>query len=101
MKTATEIASIRLTALYVLADRERANGMEVKRGIEDLTGAHVDNPPVYTTLRDLCEDGLVTQEKRNATRGKFWLTEDGRELLEEHHAWFSKCLDDSVGQQTF
>lgn len=99
MKTATEIVNIRLAALYVLADRGRANGLEITRGIEDLTDQHVDNERVYPALDDLRGEGFIEQKKRNRTRSTFWLTADGRDELENFHAWASDCLDDESGQQ--
>lgn len=101
MRTATDLVSMRLAVCYILYDRERANGMEITSEVEELVGEDVAERRVYETLYDLRADGVVSQGKENQTRGKFWLTDDGRELLEDHHDWFEVRFDDDLGQQTF
>lgn len=101
MKTATDILSIRLAALYVLADREGAHGLSIKRELEDLADEPIGDERFYPVMSDLVEEGLVDKEKENATRSRYQLTEEGRDRVEDLHAWFSERLDGSTGQQTF
>lgn len=99
MRTATDIVSMRLAILYTLADLERANGMKITSAVEDYADSDLGKDRVYPVLYDLRDDGLISQGKRNPTRGQFWLTDEGRERVEAHHEWASECLDESTGQQ--
>lgn len=101
MKTASKLLSIRMAVCYVLYHKESANGREIKTAIEDHVDEHIGDPRLYPVLDDLEDSGLITRDHLNATHDRFQLAEEGEALLLEHHGWFSRCVDDSTGQQTF
>jgi len=98
MRAATNLVSLRLTICYTLADSGPLSGPSIRKHVEQRADGTISNRNVYDVLDELQAEDLVRHEKQNATRGRFHLTEAGRDQLEEHHEWGSRCLDGS-GQQ--
>lgn len=94
-----QLTGYRRDMLYVLSARGRASVVTVRDEIEDKHGDVIDTVGVYRALNDLEEFGLVKKFKVDGKERRFYLSDEGRRQLDDHHEWAVRCMN-SVEQET-
>ena len=94
---AADLTHFQLSILGTLAEGPDY-GLAIKRALEAYYGEGVNHGRFYPNADTLVEMGLVEKRALDQRTNEYELSDDGRALLEEWHAWFDARLAGGDGE---
>lgn len=82
-----ELTGFQRDLLFVLNGLGGANGQEVMAEIQRSQGRNIKHGRLYDNLDQLVGKELVEKSKLDGRTNQYELTEAGRQLVAERHAW--------------